>query len=167
MDSQFLEFWGKSLLNLARGQRQLEELSRWMGGTSEGTDADRLADLFRASYGLDKLEKDGAEYLKLYEKASRSYQQSLREYLALFDVAPRGDMEALQQECDALKAKIADQKQVIEHMGDIIDKNGRVPEETTRDLKNLLEKQAYEFQKVMKAMGQAFEQKNPSKAKTK
>lgn len=167
MDSQFLEFWGQSLLNLARGQRQLEELNRWMGGTADGGGADRLADLFRASYGLETLEKDGAEYLKLFEKASRSYQQSLREYLALFDVVPRGDMEALQQECDALKAKIADQERAIEQLGNIINKKVRAPEEATRDLKNLLEKQAHEFQKVMKTMGQAFEQKNPSKSKTK
>lgn len=167
MDSQFLEFWGQSLLNLARGQRQLEQLYRLMGGTAEGSGSDRLANLFRAPYGLDKLEEGGAEYLKLFEQASRSYQESLRDYLALFDVVPRADMEALQKECDALKAKIADQERVIEQLGNIIDKKGRAPEEATRDLKNLLEKQTHEFQKMMKTMGQAFEQKKPSKSKTK
>ena len=166
MDSQFLEFWGQSLLNLARGQRQLEELNRWMGGTAGGTGTDRLADLFRASYGLDRLEKDSAEYLRLFEKASRSYRQSLREYLSLFDVVPRDDMESLQRECDALKAKIADQEEVITQLQGIIDKNGRAPEEATRDLKNLLEKQALEFQEMMKTMGRAFEQKKPKKSRT-
>ncbi|MCK9230386.1 MAG: hypothetical protein M0Q23_07820 [Syntrophales bacterium] len=166
MDSQFLEFWGQSLLNLARGQRRLEELSRWMSGTAGGAGTDRLIDLFRTSYGLDKLEKDGPEYLKLFEKASRSYQQSLREYLSLFNVVPRDDMEALQRECDALKATIADQEKIIGRLKNIIDTSGRTPEEATRELKNLLEKQTLEFQKMMKTMGQAFVRKETKKSRS-
>ncbi|MDD5476480.1 MAG: hypothetical protein PHU03_08225 [Syntrophales bacterium] len=167
MDAKFLEFWGKSLLNLAKGQRQLEELSRFMSGGFEGSGSQGIAELFKSTYGLDKLEKNGAEYLKLYEKASRSFQKSLREYMGLFDVVPRGEMESLQQECEVLKAKVAEQEKVIEQLGSILGEKGMEPGESVLNLQELLKRQTDEFQKMMNEMGKAFQQKRASKSKKK
>jgi hypothetical protein len=38
MDRQFLEFWGNFMLNAAKSQKQLEDLTAWMkGGHKENT----------------------------------------------------------------------------------------------------------------------------------
>jgi hypothetical protein len=163
MDTNFLEFWGQSLLNLAKGQRQMEEYSRWMSGGLGGSDS--LSALFRQIYGLDKAEKGGDEYLKLYEKSMQSFQQSFREYLRLFDVTPREEHESLMKECEVLKQKVLEQEQTIGHLKKILGDKGLESVETVRELQDVLEKQVDQFQKVMATMGQAFQKKRPSKSK--
>lgn len=170
MDTNFLEFWGQSLLGLAKGQRQMEEFSRLLSGGVSG--ADSLSALFRQSYGLDKLKEDGAEYLNLYEKATQSFQQSLTEYLRLFDVVPRGEMEAVKRECEALKQKISEQEQimgqqerVIGQLRKILGSKGLESDATVRDLQNVLKKQTDQFQEMVKTMGQAFSRQRPSKTR--
>jgi uncharacterized coiled-coil protein SlyX len=164
MDAKFLEFWGSSLLNLAKGQRQMDEFSRWLSGGLGGSDS--LSGLFRQIYGLDKVKKDGDEYLKLYEKAMQSFQQSFREYLRLFDVAPREEHESLLKECEALKQKVSEQEQTIAHLRKILGEKGLESAETVRDLQDVLKKQVDQFQEVMTTMGQAFQKKRPSKSRS-
>jgi hypothetical protein len=48
MDRQFLEFLGSFFLNAAKGQKQLEELTRWIGGGFSGFD--ELTRMFRKFY---------------------------------------------------------------------------------------------------------------------
>ena len=38
MDRQFLEFWGNYLLSVARGQKQLEDVTRWIRGGFSGVE---------------------------------------------------------------------------------------------------------------------------------
>jgi DNA anti-recombination protein RmuC len=163
MDTNFLEFWGRSLLNVASGQRQMDEFSRWLSGGLGGSDS--LSALFRQTYGLDKVEKGGAEYLNLYEKAVQSFQQSFREYLRLFDVTPREEHESLMKECEALKQKVLEQEQTIGRLKKILGDKDLESAETVRDLQDVLKKQVDQFQEMMTTMGQAFQKKRPSKSK--
>jgi len=163
MDANFLEFWGRSFLNLAKGQRQMEEVNRWLSGGLGGSDS--LSALFRQIYGLDSIEKGGDEYLKLYEKAMQSFQKSFRDCLRLFDVAPREELEALKQECEALKQNISEQEQTIGQLRKVLGDKGLESDETVRDLQMLIKKQTDQFQEMMKAAGQAFQKKLPSKSR--
>jgi uncharacterized coiled-coil protein SlyX len=166
MDANIYELWGQMFLNTAKGRRQMEEYSRWLRQGLSGSDS--LTAFFRQIYGLDKVdkvEKDGPEYLRFCEKAMQSFQQSFREYLRLFDAAPREEIEALMKECEALKQKVSEQEQTIEHLKTVLGDKGMESAETVRDLQHLLKKQADQFQEMMKAMGQAFQQRRPSKSK--
>jgi len=162
MDTNFFEFWGKSFLNVAKGQRQMNEFNQWLRQGLSGSDS--LSTLFRQVYGLDKVEKDGDEYLKLYEKAMHSFQQSFREYLRLFDVVPREEHESLIKECEALKQKVSEQEQTIGQLRKILGEKGMESAEAVQDLQNVLKKQTDQFQEMMKTMGQMFQQKQ-SKSK--
>ena len=51
MDSQFLEFWGNYLLAAASGQKQLEDLNRWISQGFSG--CDELTAMFNKFYGLE------------------------------------------------------------------------------------------------------------------
>ncbi|PKN05583.1 MAG: hypothetical protein CVU74_00995 [Deltaproteobacteria bacterium HGW-Deltaproteobacteria-9] len=163
MDTNFFEFWGRSLLNVAKGQRQMDEINRWLSGGLGGSDS--LSALFRQIYGLESAEKGGDEYLKLYEKAMQSFQQSFREYLRLFDVTPREEQESLMKECEVLKQKVLEQEQTIGHLKKILGDKGLESAETVRDLQDVLKKQVDQFQKMMTTMGQAFQKQRPSKSK--
>ena len=162
MDTNFYEFWGQSFLNVAKGQRQMNEFNQWLRQGLSGSDS--LSALFRQVYGLDKVEKDGDEYLKLYEKAMHSFQQSFREYLRLFDAVPREEHESLIKECEALKQKVSEQEQTIGQLRKILGEKGMESAEAVQDLQNILKKQTDQFQEMMGTMGQMFQQK-PSKAK--
>ena len=162
MDTNFYEFWGQSFLNVAKGKRQTTEFKEWLRQGLSGSDS--LSALFRQVYGLDKEEKDGDEYLKLYEKAMNSFQQSFREYLRLFDVVPREEHESLAKERDALKQKVSEQEQTIGQLRKILGEKGMESAETVQDLQNVLKKQTDQFQEMMQAMGKMFQQK-PSKSK--
>jgi hypothetical protein len=37
MDRHFLEFWGNFLINAAKGQKQMEDMSKWMQQGFEGS----------------------------------------------------------------------------------------------------------------------------------
>lgn len=163
MDPNFFEFWGQSFLNISKGQRQIDEFRQWLRQGLGG--ADSLSVLFRQIYGLDSVEKGGDEYLKLCEKATQSFQQSFRDYLRLFDVAPREEFEALKRECEALKQKISDQEQTIGQLRNVLGEKGLESDETVRDLQNLLKKQTDQFQEMLQVAGQAFQKKPPSKSK--
>lgn len=162
MDANFYEFWGQSLLNVAKGKRQMNEFNEWLRQGLSGSDS--LSALFRQVYGLDHAEKDGEEYLALYEKAMHSFQQSFREYLRLFDVVPREEQESLIKECEALKKKVSEQEQTIGQLRKILAAKGMEPAETVQDLQNVLKKQSDQFQEMMKTVGQMY-QKPPSKSK--
>jgi hypothetical protein len=45
MDKYFLEFWGNFLINTAKGQKQMEDMSKWMQQGFEGFD--ELTGMFR------------------------------------------------------------------------------------------------------------------------
>jgi len=163
MDPNFFEFWGQSFLNISKGQRQINEFRQWLRQGLSGSDS--LSVLFRQIYGLDSVEKGDDESLKLYEKAMQSFQQSFREYLRLFDAAPREELEALKQECEALKKKISEQEQTIGQLRKVLGEKGLESNETVRELQNLLKKQTNQFQEMMKATGQAFQKKRSSKSR--
>jgi len=163
MDTNFFEFWGQSFLNLAKGQRQIDEFRQWLRKGFSGSDS--LSVLFRQIYGLDSVETGGDESLKLYEKAMQSFHQSFRDYLRLFDAAPREELEALKQECEALKQKISEQEETIGQLRKVLGEKGLESNETARELQNLLKKQTDQFQEMMKATGQAFQKKRPSKSR--
>jgi hypothetical protein len=163
MDANFFEFWGRSLLNVSKGQRQMDELNRWLGGGLGSSDS--LSGLFRQIYGLESVEKGGDEYLKLYEKAMQSFQQSFRDYLRLFDVTPREEHESLVKECEVLKQKVFEQEQTIGHLKKILGDKGLESAETVRDLQDVLKKQVDQFQEMMTTVGQVFQKKRPSKSR--
>ena len=52
MDKKYLEFWGTFLLNSAKGQEQMEDMTRWFREGFKGFE--QQMSLFRKCYGLDR-----------------------------------------------------------------------------------------------------------------
>ncbi|MGD8655509.1 MAG: hypothetical protein PVG28_05345, partial [Desulfobacterales bacterium] len=111
MDRQFLEFLGSFFLNAAKGQKQLEDMTRWIGGGFSGFE--ELTRMFRKFYGMNGLPLASPDYTEAWEKASENFKKSYHEWLNLMNVIPKSEYQILQKKCEALKDKIAAQDETI------------------------------------------------------
>jgi len=150
MDKQFLEFWGNVLLAAAKGQQQLDDLAPWIKGA--GPDSHEWGNLFRKIYGLGPDPADPAAW----NQAMRLFQSSLKEWMALFDMVPRGELAALQKKNRELEERVARQEATIELLRQRLDEKGIPSPNTVLDFSRLMQKQSQQFQDLMKSMGAGF-----------
>ncbi len=161
MDKNFLEFWGNLLINAAKGQRQQEDLTKWVAQGLKGLE--NFSDMFRKSYGLDGMKEDSPEYLKQWQHATGEFQKSFKDYLGLMGVVPKEEHLALVQKYEELKERITDQEETIKHLKMLMDQRDSSEEAVTRTFQDLMSGQADEFQKLMKNLGQLSEKASVSK----
>lgn len=155
MDKQFLEFWGNFLINVAKGQQQLEEMTQWMGqGFSCFED---LAGMFKKFYGMERLPEDTPDYFKTWERAGKDFQKSFKEYLSLMGVVSKDEHLALVTKYENLKKKVAEQKETIKHLRMLLEEKGAADqEEVVKSFQDLMNKQSEQFQELTDSFGQFF-----------
>jgi uncharacterized coiled-coil protein SlyX len=154
MDRQFLEFLGNFFLNAARGQKQLEELTRWIGGGFSGFD--EFAHMFRKFYGMNGLTPASPDYARVWEKASENFWLSYREWLDLMSVIPKNEYQILEKKCAALEEKVAAQDESIRHLQGLLSEKGLPCADAVQGFLNMMEKQGHQFQELIDNMGSAF-----------
>ena len=161
VDKKFLEFWGTFLLNAAKGQEQLEDMTQWFREGFKGVE--QQMSLFRKCYGLDREPESSPNYMEMWSKAASDFQNSYQEVLGLMALVPKEEYLTLAEKYEALKEKLASQDETIRHLkmkgtaGDI--DQGAV----VKGFEALMKNQADQFQKVMKSFGQLY--KEPQKKK--
>ena len=161
MDKKFLEFWGTFLLNAAKGQEQLEDMTQWFREGFKGVE--QQMSLFRQCYGLDREPESSPNYMELWSKAASDFQNSYKELLGLMALVPKEEYLTLAEKYEALQEKLASQDETIHHLkmkstsGDI--DQGAV----VKGFEVLMKNQSDQFQKVMKSFGQLY--KEPQKKK--
>ncbi len=111
MDKTFLEFWGNLLISVARGQKQVEDMTKWINQGFSGVD--EMMESFTRAYGLKDVPQGPGDREEPWNKMFNSFQQSYREYLKLLEVVPRAEYEQLQEENDSLKKRIVDLERAI------------------------------------------------------
>jgi hypothetical protein len=154
MDRQFLEFLGSFFLNAAKGQKQLEDMTRWIGGGFSGFE--ELTRMFRKFYGMNGLPLASPDYTEAWEKASENFKKSYHEWLNLMNVIPKSEYQILQKKCEALKDKIAAQDETIRHLRDLLSDKGLPYADAVEGFTRMMEKQGHQFQELMNSMGRAF-----------
>ncbi len=161
MDRKFLEFWGTFLLNAAKGQEQLEDMTQWFREGFKGVE--KQMSLFRQCYGLDREPESSPNYMEMWSKAASDFQNSYKELLGLMGLVPKEEYVTLAEKYEALQEKLASQDETIHHLkmkgtsGDI--DQGAV----VKGFEVLMKNQSDQFQKVMKSFGQLY--KEPQKKK--
>ncbi len=152
MDKHFLEFWGNFLINAARGQKQIEEMSKW---AEQGfTGFDELPEMFKKVYGLENLEKGTPDYAATWERALKDFSKSFKDYLDMMNMVPKDQHLSLIQKYEALKKKVAAQEETIAHLETLlykkkIEAHGAVVE----NFMDLVEKQSKQFKETMDTFG--------------
>lgn len=154
MDRHFLEFWGHSLLNAAKGQKQLEDLAKWLPrGFFNLQD---FTPLFQKAYGLDPVAPDSPDYLKTWKKAEENFRESFQEYLNLLGAVPREEYLALAERYEKLKEEVVQQEETIRHLKMLLEHKGMGYATATLEFQELIKKQGDQFQKLLKDFGEVL-----------
>ena len=155
MDRHFLEFWGNFLINAAKGQKQMEDISKWMQQGFEGFD--ELTGMFKKFYGLEHMEKDTPAYMETWEKASEKFQESFKDYLRLMGVVPKDEHLTLVNKYEELKDKVAAHEETINNLRMLLrEKKAETQGELVKGFQEILEKQSEQFQETMETFGRFF-----------
>ena len=154
MDRQFLELLGKLFIETAKGQRQFEDMARWMGGGFSGFD--EYTKIFRQFYGLNGLTQSSPDHTKAWEKAWEQFKKSFQEWLDLMNVVPRSEFENLKIKCASLEEKVRSQEETIRHLQSLLSEEGIPYDEAVQKFIDSMEKQGRQFQTLMESVGKAF-----------
>ena len=161
MDRQFLEFWGNFMLNAAKSQKQLEDLTTWMKGGLTGFE--ELSSLFQKVYGLGKVEQESPDGVKTWAAAQENFTKSFREYLALLGVVPRDEHLALVRKYEELKEKVASQEETIKHLRMLLSQNNQEEyQDMAGQFEDLVKKQGDQFQQLMESFTQSSKKDSSS-----
>ncbi len=157
MDKHFLEFWGNFLINTAKEQKRMEDLSKWMQQGFKFKGFDDLTEMFRKFYGLEHMEKDTPAYMESWEKASENFLESFKDYLELMGMVPKDEHLALVKKYEELKEKVAGQEETIKSLRLLLEeKRAESQKELVQGFQDLIEKQSKQFQETMETFGSFF-----------
>ena len=165
MDRNFFEFWGQLFLNVAKGQKQLEEMHDLFRQGMEGYDS--MKNIFRTFYGLAAPPSVPDDQSDSWNKAGGNFQDSFRQVLSLWGVVLQEDYDALSRKYDDLAKKSAEQEQTVRHLQTLL--GGRQEESLSaaNDMQSLLSKQQEEFQTLLNTLGLFFQEQGEKASKKK
>jgi hypothetical protein len=159
VDKHFLEFWGNFLINAAKEQKRMEDLSKWVQQGFNGFDD--LTKMFKKFYGLEHMEKDTPAYMDTWEKASENFLNSFKDYLNLMGMVPKDKHLALIKKYEELKEKVAVQEDTINHLRLLLEeKKTESQEELVQGFQDLIKKQSKQFQETMETFESFFQKEN-------
>jgi hypothetical protein len=161
VDKHFLEFWGNFLINTAKEQKRMEDLSKWMQQGFKFKGFDDLTEMFRKFYGLEHMEKDTPAYIESWEKASENFLESFKDYLELMGMVPKDEHLSLVKKYEELKEKVAGQEEIIKSLRLLLEeKRAESQEELVKGFQDLIDKQSKQFQETMETFGSFFKKDN-------
>jgi hypothetical protein len=159
VDKHFLEFWGNFLINAAKEQKRMEDLSKWMQQGFKGFDD--LTEMFKKFYGLEHMEKDTPAYMDTWEKASENFLNSYKDYLNSMGMVSKDEHLTLIRKYEELKEKAAAQEETINHLRLLLEeKKTESQKELVQGFQDLIEKQSKQFQETMETFGSFFKKEN-------
>ena len=111
MNKYFYEFWENHLNNLDKGQKQMEDMTRWiMQGLSSFEELPRT---FGKLCSTDFWPKGTLDYIKAWEMTTEDFQKFFKYYLNLMGLVPKDEHLTLSNKYKELNESVADQKKGI------------------------------------------------------
>lgn len=158
MDRQFFEFWGSYFTTVAKGQKQIEEISTWMNkGFST---ADDLTRLFRRCYGLDEPKENGTFDSQKWQKAITEFQEALTQTANVWGWVTKAEHQQVVDRCAELEEKIRQQQSTISQLRDLLGQEGLGHAELFQHFKNVYEDQSKQFHELMKSINETVSDKS-------
>ena len=159
MDKHFLEFWGNFLINAAREQKRMEDLSKWMQQGFKGFD--ELTAMFNKFYGLEQMERGTPAHTEAWKNASENFLNSFKDYLNLMGMVSKDEHLTLIKKYEELEEKAAAQEEKITYLRLLLEeKKTESQKELVQGFQDLIEKQSKQFQETMETFGSFFQKEN-------
>ena len=107
METYFYKFWENPFFKLDTGQKQMEDITRWMmGGLSS---FEELSEKFGKLCSMDFWFKETDDYIKAWETTTEDIQNIFRDYLNLMGLVPKDEHVELMNQYKALNERVTDQ----------------------------------------------------------
>jgi hypothetical protein len=151
MDLRVLEFWGQALLAAARGQRQAEELKRFMQQGFPG--GDELSAFFRRVYGGNADDVNSASRPAEWDRMAAVFQKGFQEWCAAFGLVPLAEVEALRERCRDLESEVQGQAETIRRLERLVGERALEQGDLVRGFQELMRRQSEAFQVLMAGFG--------------
>ena len=152
MDKYFLEFIGNCFISAAKGQKNMEDLEKWMGRGLGGFDD--LPEMFKKIYGLERLEDKAPDFPETWEKFIKDFKKLFIDYMSFFNMASFEEHLALVNKYEALKKKAAEQEKTIKRLQSRSGESLISQKKIAKTLQSLINDQTDQFQKMMDSFGQ-------------
>jgi len=157
MDAHFLELFGKMLIQAAKSQRQMDQLSNWLRQGFDAANIQGLGDYFQQIYGLADIPEDSAQYTQLFQNAQADFLTAYGEFAGLLGLVPEKKYAALLKDFESLKKKYKAQEKTIAKLTAKLDKEDYPVGDLTNQLTDIIEKQKGEFAKTVKSLSTLFD----------
>jgi uncharacterized coiled-coil protein SlyX len=157
MNRQFYEFWGTFFTQVARGQKQIEDLNAWVRQGLNGPK--ELSELFRHCYGLKPSENGSAEALQIWQKAIDDFQQSFDQLAEQWGWVSRSKHQKVLDRCKDLEKQVRHQQQTIEDLRELLYEKGLGHSELFQHLNRGLKEQSDQFHALMESINKALTEK--------
>lgn len=154
MDKQFLEMWGTFLINMAKGQQQMDDMSKWMSGGLTGVP--EMTEMFKRFYGLSGEAEKTPDYMEAWKKASEQFQKAFREHLRTMGMVPKDDHLKLVKKYEALKEKLAETEETVAHLRMLLNERSMDQGEVMRHFQGLMESQSDQFSELMEQFQELY-----------
>jgi len=156
MDKNFVEFWRNFLNSSLESQKMFSDLSAWMRQGFTGFD--ELSALFQRTYGLNCTSGESRDCFTMWKTAQEEFKKSLTDYLGLLGVVPLDDHVSLVKKYEELKEKAAAQEETIKNLRLLLAEENKLGhEKISGNVRQLVQDQAEQFQKLMKTFSQSFQ----------
>ena len=144
MNRYFDEFWKNQFINVDKGQKQMEDMTRWiMGGL---TSYEELSEKFGKLCSMDFWSKETQEYVKTWEMTTEDFQKFFKYYLDLMGLVPKDDYLELANKYNIMDESVTDKiKEISKQVKIVADQ-----EKMITDQKKLLADQKKEISKQKK-----------------
>lgn len=163
MDKNFLEWWGNFLLSVARGQRQMDDMDRWLSQGFKGFPD--LTAMMKRAYGVADDARKEPDAAAQWRKANEQFLESYGEFLDGMGVVPKADHLRLVKKYEALKEKAAEQEETIRHLRMLKEERapgGEEQEAAVQGFQEILQRQTEQFQELMGSLSRFYGDSAPS-----
>lgn len=168
MDSRFIKFWGHFLVRVAEGKEQFQYVAEWIEKGFKGSKT--MNELLWRYYGLDRDEGGGKHNeIDAWQTAMTQFQLSLdtlcRNWVQHWGRncgwIHQNKYEKLKKEHEALRQKVAEQKETIKTLRAILNDDLNESEEDQvavfQKMHRLYQMQNRQFQELIQNMSQIYE----------
>lgn len=153
-NKQFTEFWGNAWLSMAKGQKQLTDMTSWFTGNL--MDLQDMNKMFGKIYGMESIDKGIPDYFSWWERSVNLFQKSFQDLFSMMDFIPRSAYRELEKENEELKRKIAELERNMVPNSSILDEEIKLANEGIKGFQGLVQEQVRQYQELMDNIGKVF-----------
>jgi hypothetical protein len=145
MDTDIYKFWENQFISLGKGQKQIEEMTRWAMGVLSGFKG--VSENFKDFYNMDFWPIETCDYIKAWETTTEDFQKLYRYYLELVGLVPKDEHWALMD-------KFNDMNETIHVQTEEISKQAKI----VADQKKKITEQKKEIEKQKKSIAEKLQE---------